>query len=251
MAGEDIVRTRWIPRLSSLAAPLLLALAGGALAGCTSNRADRGGGGAGVDRSTPEATYHYFKAMAQRGNTTAEWSVFSPNFKRMLNEAAGRNVDLGDYTTARNMIASNSQQDMRMLLASQLSGPAQYLSSDAAVLTITGGGRTIRPRMVRLTTWELTLAGDPQPFTDFARGAGDLITVGGSDFTIRIPVTPGTAGELQRLPKERIKTFKLDSQWYLDDFGGLQLVEGSQQPGPATPPPVAPTPPGGVGSPDG
>ena len=79
-----------------------------------------------LNRETPEGTYAYFKEMAARGEFGAEWDTFSPNFKKLLNQAVGRNVDVADYNLARQTIATNSQDDMQLLLSSSLQGGAQY-----------------------------------------------------------------------------------------------------------------------------
>lgn len=229
-----------------------------------------------LNRDTPKATYEYFKEMVRNNQWAAEWSVFSPNFKRLLNQSVGRNVDAGDYNLARQTVADNSQADMQLLLNSQWSG-AQMVGPNAAIITITAGGRTLRPRMVKLTRWELRVKGDPTPYGDYVTSAADAVRIG-PDGSITVMIRPpqATASLLRTFRPDQIDAFKVEGQWYVDDFGGIdQLVVeragegGARQPAPAPrrapapppgyptpppsqpPPPPAPSAPGGFGSPDG
>jgi hypothetical protein len=211
---------------------------------------------AGVDRSTPQRTYEFFKTAARGQAFTDEWLVFSPNFKKALNQAVGRNVDFSDYTLARNTIATNSQADMQLLLGSTLTG-VQMTGPDTAVLTITAGGQTLRPRMVRLEAWELRVKGDAQPYTDVLAGGGSVRPGPDGSIDVLIPVSPTMAGLLRSIPPQSIESLSVESRWYVDDFGGLEGALGAAAgpaPAPAQPTqpgPMAPPPAGGYGSPDG
>ena len=212
-----------------------------------------------LNRETPEGTYEYFKEMAARGEFGAEWDTFSPNFKRMLNQAVGRNVDVADYNLARQTIATNSQKDMQLLLASSLSARPDYQNDRVAFLTIQdGAGRTVRPRMIKLTKWELYIRGESDPYSDFIRSAGEAVQIG-PDGSITARITPPgySAGAIRTFTPDQIESFKIESRWYVDDFGGLnQLVgESAQGGGQGNQPQPQPQPsaPGGgsFGSPDG
>ncbi len=239
-------------------AALLAPLAALVLAGCSSG--GRVAYQAGVDRATPERTYEFFKAAARARAFEDEWLVFSPNFKRSLNQAVGRNVDFSDYTTARNLIATNSQADMQMLLNSTLQS-VQMTGPDSAQITITAGSQTIRPRMVRLLAWELRVKGDAQAYTDVLAGGGAVSAGPGGSIDVVIPASPTMAPLLRTIPPQNIESLALESRWYVDDFGGLEgaLGAGAASPAPAQPQPTRPTQPspmappptGGYGSPDG
>jgi hypothetical protein len=222
------------------------------LAGCSSG--GRVEYRVGVDRDTPQATYEFFKAAAGAKAYEDEWLIFSPNFKRALNQAVGRNVDFGDYTLARNTVATNNQADMRLLLNSTLTD-VRMLGPDTAVLTVSGGGQSIRPRLVRLTAWELRLKGDPQPFSDLLAGAHAVRSAPGGGIDVVIPASASMASALRSIRPEQIESLQVESRWYVDDFGGLEgAVGGSVEPaptGPTQPTPMAPPPAGGYGSPDG
>jgi hypothetical protein len=216
----------------------------------------------GVDRATPEKTYAYFKAAVQANAYADEWAVFSPNFKKQMSATAGRHVDVGLYETGRNLMFKNSHPDMQLLLNSKLDG-VRYEGPDVAIATIAAGGQTVRPRMVRMVSWELRVKGDPQPFTDVLRGANAVSTGPDGAILISIPVSATMAGALRAVPPESIDSLQIETRWYVDDFGGLeglgaaepapQQQPGTPQPKPTTPPPPStmPPPPGGFGSPDG
>lgn len=184
----------------------------------------------GLSRETPEATYEYFKTMARNNQWAAEWSVFSPNFKRMLNAEAGKVVDLGDYTMARQapMIASNGTSEMQMLLNSNLQGTAQHVGPDRAKVTISAGGRTISPTMIRLTKWEIKIRGTDEPASGVVSRPGDAIQVNeDGSITVRVQADPGVAAALRTIPREQIEGFAIKSEWYVDDFGGLGGAMGA------------------------
>jgi hypothetical protein len=234
-----------------------LAVAGGlALSACSSG--GRVSYRVGVDRDTPQATYEFFKSAAASKAFEDEWLIFSPNFKRALNQAVGRNVDFGDYTLARNTVATNSQADMQLLLNSTLTN-VQMIGPDTAVLTVSGGGQAIRPRMVRLTSWELRLKGDPQPYTDLIANAESVRPSNGGGIEVVIPASAAMAPLLRSIRPEQIESLQVESRWYVDDFGGLEGAVGGgvaePQPaaptGPTQPSTLPPPPAGGYGSPDG
>ena len=240
----------WSVRAVGLVVAALLAPL---LAGCSSG--GRVAYAAGVDRSTPEKTYEFFKNAARNSAYADEWSVFSPNFKRQMNESAGRDVDFALYATGRQTIATNRHADMAVLLQSNLEN-VQYQGPNTAVVTISGGGRTIRPRMVRLTTWELRVKGE-DTFSDILRNPDVVRTEADGSIRISIPAAPHMAPLLKAVSPANIQSLQVESRWYVDDFGGLEAVGGGSQPAtpaPGTPPPTPanpPPPPGGYGSPDG
>ncbi len=228
----------------------------------------------GLDRSTPERTYEYFKEAVRNNQHAAEWAVFSPNFKRLMNQSVGRNVDLGDYITARNTLASNSQADMQLLLNSRLEG-VEFQGDGLAFVTLAAGNTRIRPRMVRLNRWELKVKGDPQPYSDFVADLAQAVRID-PDGSISVLIRPpqSTANLLRTFRPDQIESFRVEGEWYVDDFGGLDQVVGAEPtpapgpaPGPAPPPgpapgalPPPPLPPSGPppappagawGSPDG
>lgn len=205
----------------------------------------------GLDRESPEATYEYFKTMARNNQWANEWMVFSPNFKQMINQSAGRNVDLGDYSMARQALpeAKNSSAEMQMLLNSTLEG-VQYLGADRARVTIVSGQRRVSPLMVRMTRWELKIRGQDTPASGTVSRPGDAIQVNeDGSITVQVRAEAGVASALRTVPREQIEGFAIKSEWYVDDFGGLV---GNVGPSPAQAQPQAQPgafPPAGAGAP--
>ncbi len=216
----------------------------------------------GLSRETPEATYEYFKTMARNNQWANEWLVFSPNFKQMINQAAGRNVDVGDYSMARQALpdAKNSSSQMQMLLNSKLDG-VQYLGPDRARITISAGGRQVSPLMVRMTRWELKIRGQETPASGTVQHPGDAIQINADgSITVHVVAEPGVAGAIRTVARDQIEGFAVKSQWFVDDFGGLvgNVGPAQAQPQPGTYAPAgaatsAPAAAGaiGSGSPDG
>jgi hypothetical protein len=231
---------------------LLVLAATAALGGCATPAPVRMFG---LNRDTPAAAYEWFKAAAAANQWAAEWSMFSPNARKQADQLAGRHVDLGDYSTARQTLATNGTADMQALLQSRIEG-IQMLSETSAVVTMVGGGRRASVRMVRLTTWELRVKGEAEPYADFLRSAGDAVSTN-ADGSITVRITPAgnTGSYLRTIPRDRIDGFAVQSLWYVDDLSGLQGAVsgiGAEPPRapaapstPAAPPPAA----GDLGSP--
>lgn len=204
-----------------------------------------------LNRQTPKATYEYFKAMATNNQWAAEWDVFSPNFKRLVNQSVGRNVDSGDYNLARQTLAANNTQEMQMLIGSTWVG-AELQGPNRALATIEYQGRRITPRMIKLTRWELKVRDDDTPYGDFVANPADAISVGpDGSVSVRISPPQATASILRTFRPEQIESFKVEGQWYVDDFGGIDSVLVQQAGGgeaqPGAQPRTQPQPqPGGV-----
>jgi hypothetical protein len=217
----------------------------------------------GLNRDTPEATFQYFKAVAAANQWRAEWSTFSPEFKRRLNQAAGRNVDFGDYELARQTMAPNSSSEMQMLLTSTLVNVSYPNGPDgnAALVTVQGGGRQATFGLVKLTSWELKIRGQAEPFSDLVRSPADVVSINpDGSVTARVPVPQYMGPVLRTFSRDQIEAFAVKAQWYVNDFGGLDQALGAggaaaPPPGPGTAPPpatpdtFAPPPPADMGSP--
>jgi hypothetical protein len=196
----------------------------------------------GLSRETPEKTYEYFKVMVRSNQYAAEWSVFSPNAKRQANQLAGRNVDLGDYSTARQTLANNGTSEMQSLINSSLVG-VQATGPDRAVVTISDGRRQVAVPMARLTTWELKVAGEPDPYSDFVRSAADAVAVNADgSITVRVQPPASTGSFLRTIPKDRIEGFAVKGQWYVDDLRNIVNTMDSGGAAPAPAPGAAPAP---------
>jgi hypothetical protein len=230
----------------------------------------------GLDRSSPRKAYEYLKAMVRANQVEAEWRAFSPGFKRRLSEQAGRTIDIGDYAHARATIASNSTRGISLILDSEVLDERR-VSDDLVLMTIRSGRSTATPRWVRMKTWELRLKGEADAVSEFVAAEEQVVRIA-PDGSLQVRVVPssGTQSFLRGIPPDRIEEMHVLSEWYLDDFGGVEEavvggLRGGSAPappppprGPATPtrrgPPPAPPrspsalpppPPDAFGSPDG
>jgi hypothetical protein len=187
----------------------------------------------GLNRSSPRATYEYLLATVRARQVEAEWAAFSPGFKRRLSESAGRNVDFGDYSHARATIAGNDRREIRLFLESEYVGET-FLSDKEAVVTLRSGGQELRPRLVKLSTWELVLSGEDQPVSGFVPRTADVVRI--SDGTVQVRVTPeeNTQSFLKEIPADRIESMTVKSEWFVEDFGGVeQALRSGVAPGDA------------------
>jgi hypothetical protein len=177
----------------------------------------------GLNRSTPRATYEYLLATVRALQVEAEWAAFSPGFKRRLSESAGRNVDFGDYSHARATIAGNDRREIRAFLESEYAGET-FVSDKEVVVTLRAGGQELRPRLVKLSTWELVLSGEDQPVSGFVPRTADVVRI--SDGTVQVRVTPeeNTQSFLREIPADRIESMTVKSEWFVDDFGGVEAA---------------------------
>jgi hypothetical protein len=227
----------------------------------------------GLDRSSPRKAYDYLKAMVRANQVEAEWRAFSPGFKRRLSEQAGRTIDIGDYAHARATIASNSTRGISLILDSEVVDE-RVISPDLVLMTIRSGRSTATPRWIRMKTWELRLKGEADSVSEFVAPEEQVVRIA-PDGSVQMRVVPssGTQSFLRGIPGDRIEEVHILSEWYLDDFGGVEeaVVGGlrgevrsppAPAPGPAprrgtTPPARAPSavpppaPAGPIGSPDG
>jgi hypothetical protein len=112
--------------------------------------------------------------------------------------------------------------------------------------------------MVRLTSWELRVKGDAQPYSDILRNPDVVSSGSDGSLQISIPAAAHMAPLLRSISPANIQSLQVESRWYVDDFGGLDgaMTTGPAQPAPGMPPPQTqpanpPPPPGGYGSPDG
>jgi hypothetical protein len=227
----------------------------------------------GLDRSSPAKAYEYLKTMVRANQVEAEWRAFSPGFKRRLSEQAGRTIDIGDYAHARATIASNSTRGIALILESEVVDERR-VSDDLVLMTIRSGRSTATPRWIRMKTWELRLKGEADSVSEFVAAEEQVVRIApDGSVQMRVVPTSGTKSFLRGIPPDRIEEMHVLSEWYLDDFGGVEeaVVGGLRgaapppaSPGPApaprrgtTPPPRAPSalpppsPAGPIGSPDG
>ncbi len=178
-------------------------------------------------RDTPEATVELFKVMDRRRDWAGEWDLLSPALKQRLSARAGRNVDPGDYASARNAYRG----DPRVGAAEQLLQTAQcrhieLMGDDLAYVTVQAlrpVGRSVRVRMVRLERWELWVAGDPEPYWGI-RGDPlmDVERRPDGGYAVLSRATPAEDFRRTEFSADQVRSFGTRRQWYLDDLGGIE-----------------------------
>lgn len=170
------------------------------------------GGRAQAGRGTPRGTHAAFKAMVAGDRWAAEWSLLSPQFKRRLNQIAGRSMGPEAYAEARRTVATKAQGDLKRLLDSAYAGE-EMLGPNAAIATLEANGDRWSARFVRLTRWELDVVDDPTP-----QGA---FVIGPEDAPLRAEDGSLTVGD-RTYAREEIGAYRIRTQWYLDALGDLE-----------------------------
>lgn len=174
-------------------------------------------------RATPSGTVEMFKLHARYGNRAGEWDILSPAFKRRLSEQAGRTVDVADYVQARDMYRSDPRvQAAEQMLQTAIVTRTQSLGPDRVRATIvTSGGPFSQSgaiTMVRLQTWEVFVAGAPQPYSGFV-GDPAFQAAKQSDGSF---VISAEGRVVQSIPADRVREYRVGSSWYVDDLGDLE-----------------------------
>ena len=178
-------------------------------------------------RQTPQGTLEVLKNSVRRGDRAGEWDLLSPDLKRRISSRAGRNVDLGDYVTARESYRRDPQirqaegflQTARITRV-QNAGPNRV----RARMNIAGPfGMNAWVTMVRLDRWVLTVKDEAEPYYGFM---GDqFIGIqqredGGYEVWTR-DQSGNETSRLEFLP-DQVVSYRVVSEWYFDDLGGLE-----------------------------
>lgn len=180
-------------------------------------------------RANPTGTVETFKVALSRDDFGTMWDVLSPNFKKRLSQRAGRNIDQADFEMAWKSMRSDARVQLaENLLESARVTDVQMRGQDSANVTVVAGpggplGKTINGGMVRLITWELRVAGDPQPFTGIVGSETIGIERGGDGGYV--VWTRASAAE-QKLrdayaPSE-VESYNAAARWYVDSLGDLE-----------------------------
>ncbi len=175
-------------------------------------------------RETPEGTVEMFKVLHRKGDRAGEWDILSPNFKRRLSQRAGRNVDVADFEA----VLETMRKDPKVRLAERLLQTAtvtgqQTVDENTARVTIRAGGplgKSATITMRRLSKWQLTVLGDPQPYWGIV-GDPDIGVERGTDGSYTV-WTGGGEGWRQSFGASEVESYTVASQWYVDDLGELE-----------------------------
>jgi len=174
-------------------------------------------------RDTPAGTVEVFKLKARYGDSEGEWDILSPGFKRRISQQAGRHVDVADYTQARQMYRGNPQVQLaeRMLQTAVATQVRRVGPDRARVVIRTSGGPLAKSGeigMVRVATWRLRVAGEPEPYQGYA-GDPALVATKQADGSYVITSDGRTVATVHA---SQVLAYEVESNWYVDDLGGME-----------------------------
>lgn len=178
---------------------------------------------------TPTATLQALKTAVARGDRAGEWATLSPGLKMRINREAGRNVDVGDYTTFRNAARRDPQirQAEKYLRGARIKGIKYYGGGHAWVGIRFGGfliGKTIGVRMINHAYWELHVKGEPQPYWGFKGDKSIEARKSKTDASWTV-ITRDPRGKItwqQTWPTKDVISFQRKTRWYFNDFGAFE-----------------------------
>ena len=178
---------------------------------------------------TPGQALMRLKRAVARGDRTAEWELLSPGFKRRLNRRLGRNVDLADYTHARNAQRRNSdvRQAEQAIRGAKIQRVRRTSNGRARMSVWMGGplmfGQSVTVNMVFLARWELWVQGERRPYWGFAGDPSMSYTMGeDGSYTLYMRDPRGKIIWQQMIPKHQVRTFRTVNAWYFDHLGKLE-----------------------------
>ena len=184
---------------------------------------------------TPQRTLSLLVRGIMRGDRALEWGTLSPGFKKRLNEMAGRNVDVGDYTTFRDSQRTDPQiRKMESIInTARITGLSYDGRGFASVIIRFGGplffGQSIRVQMVNHKLWVLFVKGEREPYWGFD-GDKAIEAVPGKDkdgskdgsYTVLTRSKDGKVTWQASFPKEKVVRYITKTRWYFNNFGAME-----------------------------
>ena len=170
-------------------------------------------------RATPAGTIKMFRhADRSRGAT---WDLFSPGFQRRL-VGEHRPSGFGGYRVER---AWERRMERRVQCVQRPLGHAVIRrvhmqdADRARVEVTTRRGERLEVGLVRLTKWQLFVAGDPQPYEGFAHDPTIRYerNMDGS-FTIFAQFDPNAEATQETFAAREIRQFRELMLWYVDSW---------------------------------
>ena len=174
-------------------------------------------------RATPSGTVEMFKVKARYGDREGEWDILSPDFKARLSQQVGRNVDVADYTQARDMYRGDAKVQLaEKMLQTAIATSVRQVGADRARVAIqTSGGPFAKSGeigMVRLQTWKLQPTGGGQAYSGFV-GDPMLAATKQADGSYVISSNGNT---ISTVPANQVADYRVETYWYVDDLGGME-----------------------------
>jgi hypothetical protein len=179
--------------------------------------------------STPAETLQRLKWAVARSDRAGEWATLSPGFKLRLNQQAGRNVDVGDYTTVREAQRNNPRiRKLEQYLPSARITGVWYDGRGGARVTIRFGGplffgASAQVGMIHHAIWELWIHGESTPYWGFM-GSKQMEVFSHPDrsVTVRSRDPQGKVTWEETFPAGRVRAYQQTTRWYFNDFGAME-----------------------------
>jgi len=174
-------------------------------------------------RASPSGTVEMFKMYARYGDRSGEWDILSPDFKQRLSQQAGRTIDVGDYTQARQMYRG----DPRVQAAEKMLQTAIVVREDPvgpgrvrATIRTAGGpfAQSGQITMVQIQSWRLQQAGKSQTWSGYV-GNPTLAAEKQADGSY---VMTSNGRVVATIPANEVESYRVESAWYVDDLGGME-----------------------------
>ena len=178
---------------------------------------------------TPQQTLSALQRAVATRDRAGEWNTLSPGLKQRINKRAGRNVDVGDYTTFRNSNRQDPQvrKAEKYLRGARIKGLRYYGGGHAWVGIRFGGfliGKTIGVRMINHAYWELRVVGESQPYWGFEGDRSIEATKSKTDGSWTV-ITRDAQGKItwqKTWPYKQVRSYRKKTKWFFNDFGQFE-----------------------------
>lgn len=195
----------------------------------------------------PTDTLQQLKNAFARGDKGGEWQTLSPGFKARLSRRAGRNVDVGDYISARNAYRNDPRIKELEQWIHTASMTHYHKFGDGRIRARLRFGaplvlnKNIEVTMINHGMWRLNVRGD-EPYWGFV-GDPRVTAVAARDgsYTVTTRDERGKVLFQQRIPAANVISYVRFNKWFFDGFGAME-AEFMRGVGAATRPQPQPQP---------
>lgn len=191
----------------------------------------RGGARSAAQRyDRPHNCLARFKRAFMRNDRAAEWGTLSPGFKQRLSKMAGRTVDVGDYSAARDKHHNDKRiRELRQWLPSAKLSSVRYRGDGYADVSIRFGapiifGQNVRARMVNHELWELYIKGESDPYWGY-KGDKSISVFRTRDLKHYVVENRDRQGKVtfrKQWKAEEVQAYRELNRWYFDGFGKME-----------------------------
>lgn len=177
----------------------------------------------------PQNTLQQLKTAFARGDKGGEWRTLSPGFKARLSQKAGRNVDVGDYISARNAYRNDARiKELEQWIHTASMTRFHQFGGGKAKATLRFGapllvGKEIEVTMINHGMWRLVIRGEAEPYWGFD-GDRRVQAVQQQDGSITV-ITRDTRGRVafqNNYKRAQIQAYTKFNKWFFDGFGAME-----------------------------